>query len=120
MITKLSEKAKEGGSYTIVAAFNEVTVDAEGIVTKTPFTPNAGLNWSLKDKNGNTVNGRTGVAITPAESVMITLFGDDLALAGGSAERAVTIAGTYNGTAGNNLPLVDEVHFQILNLIGKP
>jgi len=117
MITKLSEKAKEGGSFTILAAFYEKQVNAQGIIVKTPFTPNAGLTWNLKDMDGNSIRSDT---ITPAETVMITLYGTDLALAGGSDERSVTIIGTYNGTAGSNLPLVDEVHFQIDNLIGQP
>ena len=115
-IKKLSEKAIEGGSFTIVAEFKEVDVDG----TKTSFIPKAPLVWSLKDKDGTEINGRTDVSLTPASLVKIALAGDDLALTGSSALRVVTIEGTYDGLAGNNLPVVSEVHFEIMNAIGMP
>lgn len=115
-ITKLSEKAPEGGSFTIVAEFKEVDVDG----TTTSFTPKSPLVWSLKDKSGNIINSRDAVPLTPASSVKISLAGDDLALAGASALRAVTIEGTYDGLAGTDIPVVAEVRFEVVNLIGMP
>ncbi len=115
MPTKLSEKAVEGSTFTIRAEFNEVLPDG----TKTPVVPNAPLTWSLWDKDGNVINSRTAVPITPAVSVDIVLSGADLALtANHPVKRFVTITGTYNGVAGNDLPLLDEASFQILNLVG--
>jgi hypothetical protein len=118
MSTKLPEKAIEGSTYGIKVEFTEKTdpSDPEGI----PFTPNSGLKWSLKDKAGNEVNGRTDEPLTPAESVIIVLKGADLALGGGSTHRYVTVEGTYNGVLGDNLPIVDEASFQIVNLVGMP
>jgi hypothetical protein len=52
--------------------------------------------------------------------VIITLSGDDLALAGGGVSRYVTVEGTYDGTAGLDMPVVEEVSFDIENLKGQP
>jgi hypothetical protein len=113
---KLAEKAVEGSTFVILAEFNERAPDG----TLTPFVPNSGLTWSLKDKEGNTINDRTAVPIDPPlQSVKIVLFGDDLKTFPGKATRRyVTIQGTYNGVGGNDLPLIDEASFQIENLVG--
>ena len=116
MPTKLSEKAVEGSTFGIVFAFAE-KVDGELF----PYTPNSGLTWSLKDKHGAPVNNQTDKPLTPlAPSITLVLIGADLALAGGPTDRYVTIEGTYDGVLGTDLPLVDEVSFQIENLIGQP
>jgi hypothetical protein len=115
MPTKLSEKAVEGSTFTIRAAFNEILPDG----SKAPFVPNSPLTWSLRDKDGAVINARIAVPLVPAEEVDIVLFGDDLALRDNHPlRRFVTVIGTYNGVAGNDLPLIDEVSFQILNLVG--
>lgn len=116
MPTKLSQKAVEGSTFTIVVEFNEKLPDG----TSEPVVPNSGLTWSLSDKDGNIINEREDVSIDPpAQSVMITLSGNDLnTFAGKSTRRFVTIKGSYNGTAGNNLPLAEEASFQIDNLVG--
>lgn len=117
MPTKLREKAVEGSTFTVRASFNEVLPDG----TKNPVVPNSGLVWSLKDKDGVVVNSRTSEPLTPAAFVDIVLQGADLALADDHpVRRFVTVSGTYNGLAGNNLPIIDEVSFQISNLVGKP
>jgi hypothetical protein len=118
MSQKLSEKAIENSTYGIKVEFKEKTDPSDEVGT--PFTPNSGLVWSLKDKAGNPVNGKTDVSIGSAESIVIVLKGDDLALSGGPVRRYVTVEGTYNGVLGNNLPIVDEVSFPIQNLRGKP
>lgn len=116
MPQKLSEKAVEKSSFTIRFEFNERT--PSGLV---PFVPNSGLIWSLVDEDGQTINNRQDVSIDPpAQTVDVVLIGNDLALAGGHpVTRYVTISGTYNGTAGNNLPVIDEASFQIVNVKGK-
>ncbi len=116
MSQKLSEKAQEGSTFPIRVDFT-VKVDPDDVVG-TPFTPNSGLTWSLKDKDGNEVNGRTGIPITSAESIIIVLSGADLALSGGPIRRYVTVKGTFNGVLGDDLPLMGEVSFQIQNLVG--
>lgn len=118
MSEKLSEKAQEGSTFAIKVDFT-VKVDPDDEVG-IPFTPNSGLIWSLKDKDGTEVNGKTDVPITSAESITIVLSGDDLALSGGPVHRYVTVEGTFNGVLGNDLPLVGEASFQIQNLVGMP
>ncbi|MCK5604786.1 hypothetical protein KAR91_23050 [Candidatus Pacearchaeota archaeon] len=118
MSQKLSEKAKEGSTFAIRVDFTvKANPDDDA---GTPFTPNSGLIWSLKDQNGDPVNGKTDMPIGSAESITIVLSGADLALVGGAVRRFVTIEGTFNGVLGDNLPLVDEVSFQIENLVGMP
>jgi len=116
MPTKLSEKAIEGSTFAIKTDF--AVKDDPSDEVGTPFIPNAGLVWSLVDKDGSIVNDRIDEPLTPAESVTIVLKGDDLALTGGPVRRYVIVRGTFNGVLGNNLPLVDEVSFQIENLKG--
>ena len=115
MPTKLSQKAVEGSTFTIRAEFNEVLPDG----TKTPIVPNSPLVWSLWDKDGGVVNGRINQLLVPAESVDVVLSSGDLALTDNHpVRRFVTVEGTYNGVAGNDLPMIDEVSFQISNLVG--
>lgn len=118
MSEKLSEKAQEGSTFAIKVGFT-VKADPDDAVG-IPFTPNTGLTWSLADKDGNEINGKTDVEIDTGESIIIVLKGDDLALAGGPTRRYVTVKGTFNGVLGNNLPLIGEVSFQIQNLVGMP
>jgi len=117
MPTKLiTPKAVEGSTFIIRAEFFEATPGGQ-----TPLVPKAGLNWSLRDKNKNIINGRNGVVINPASSVDIVLSGADLASAGNhSTERFLTVKGTYDGVGGNDLPIVDEVEFHVTNLLGEP
>lgn len=116
MPIKIPERAVEGSTFTIVVEFNEVTPDG----VRNPIVPNSGLKWSLKDKSGNAINSKTDIPIDPpAQSIMITLSGDDLkTFLGKTTRRFVTVEGTYNGVAGNNLPLIQEGSFQIDNLVG--
>ncbi len=116
MPTKLSEKAIEGSTFAIKTDFTVKTDPSDEVGT--PFTPNSGLTWSLTDKDGRIVNDRIAVPLTPAESVIIVLKGNDLALAGNSVRRYVIVRGTFDGVLGDNLPLIDEVSFLIQNLKG--
>ena len=116
MPTKLLEKAIEGSTFAIKTDFTVKTDPSDDVGI--PFTPNSGLTWSLTDKDGNIVNNRLDEGITSAESVVIVLKGDDLVLTGGPVQRYVIIRGTFDGVLGNNLPLIDEVYFQIQNLKG--
>ncbi len=116
MPTKLPEKAIEGSTYAIKTDF-AVKTDPDDLVG-TPFTPNAGLTWSLVNKDGTVVNNRIDEPLTSAESVTIVLEGDDLALAAGPVRRYVIVRGTFNGVLGNNLPLIDEASFLIQNVKG--
>lgn len=116
MPTDLLEKAIEESTFAIKTDFTVKTDPSDPVGT--PFTPNSGLAWSLTDKDGNVVNDRIDEPLTPAESVIILLKGDDLALSGGPVRRFVIVRGTYNGVLGNNLPILDEASFMIQNLKG--
>jgi hypothetical protein len=116
-VIKLEDKATEGGTYGIeISFFEKANPDAD----RTPFTPNAGLLWSLRDKYGNVINDKEDEPIDSDETITIVLSGNDLALVGGPETRYVTVEGTYNGVLGNDLVLIGEVSFQIKNLVGKP
>ena len=114
-ITHLSEIAPEGGTFGVRCDFVEKMPEGD-----VEFTPKPDPSWSLTDENGSPVNGKTDVPITAAQSITIVLKGDDLALAGGSAKRYVTVTGTYDGVLGNDLTVIKEFSFQINNLKGKP
>ena len=116
MPTKLLEKAIEESTFAIKTDFTVKTDPSDPVGT--PFIPNSGLSWSLTDKDGGIVNDRIDEPLTPAESVIILLKGDDLALTGGPVRRYVIVRGTYNGVLGNNLPILDETSFMIQNLKG--
>jgi len=112
MTVKVSVRAGEESTYFVDADFTDE--DDVAVV------PNS-ITWSLRTASGIIVNGRSAVSVTPAASITIVLFGDDLALNGDSdtRERFVTIEATYNSTLGNNLPLVDEAAFEITDFVGK-
>jgi len=117
MPTKLPDKAVEGSTFGIRADF----FDRSPGGVSTPFTPNTGLTWDLRDADGAIVNEKEDEPISEAESVYIVLSGADLALVDNHpVERFVTIKGTYDSALGNDLPLIDEVSFQIKNLVGEP
>ena len=116
MTSKLSVIVQEGSTFGIKVDFIEKTLDGE---EGAPIIPNPGLTWSLTDVDGSPINNRVDVPLDRAESVVVVLSGDDLALnAGYPVRRYLTIQGTYNSFLGINLALKDELSFQIENLVG--
>lgn len=110
----INDRAQERSTYTVVGEFFEKSSDPNHQVA---ITPNTGV-WSLQDTQGNYINGRVDVPFTPAPSVVVTLFGDDLALGGDYPEyRVLTFEGTYDTVFGTNLPYRIQLKFQIENLI---
>ena len=109
MPTHLDELADEESTFVVTVPF----VDEDG----SPITPDTGLNWTLSDREGNVINGRNAVTITPATTVHIAIFGDDLALPDiNDRIRVVTVQGTYDSALGNNLPIKIEITFGIASL----
>ena len=109
MPTVLTTHAVEKSTFVITVAFQDEQGNA--------VTPNE-LTWTLTDMNGNIINGRDQVSITPASSVDIVLSGDDLALEGDAPElRVLTVAGTYSSDIGSDLPIKDSVRFIVDNLV---
>ena len=109
MPTTLTTHAVEKSTFVITVAFQ----DEQG----NSVTPNE-LTWTLTDMNGNVINNRDQVSITPDSSVDIVLSGDDLALEGDAPElRVLTVEGTYSSDLGNDLPIKDSVRFIVDNLV---
>jgi hypothetical protein len=92
-------------------------------------TPTA-IHWTLKNLDGTVVNNRSGVAVAvPDTSIIIVLYGDDLAMTGVGARtekvegetvtvsevRFLVVTATYNSTLGTGLPLVGVLEFRVLN-----
>ena len=109
-MTILTTNAIEKSTFVITASFTDEDGNA--------VTPNE-LTWTLSDSDGTVINSRQDVSLTPATSVDILLQGDDLVVSGNRDDRRriVLIEGTYNSAAGSDLPIRDEVKFQIVDLI---
>ena len=103
----LTKKAVEGSTFVVTLSFTDE--NGQSVVPNT-------LSFSLTDLRGNFINDRKNISITPAASVDILLSGADLMVTDGK-KRILYISGTYNSDAGNNLPLKDEVNFEIENLV---
>lgn len=109
MPSEITTHAVENATFVITIAFTDETSAA--------VTPDTGLNWTLTDAAGNVINSRSAVTITPASSVDIILSGNDLAIGNNGTKRILTIQGTYDSSAGSNLPLKDEIVFYIHDLL---
>ena len=105
-ITVLSEHAMERSTYLIPVAFT----DEDGAAV----TPTAAI-WSLVKANGDVINGREDVALTPATSVGILLYGADLAILDGQGyeARSVVVRYTYDSTLGDSIPGKQEIVFTV-------
>jgi len=111
-VVRLSEYAREEGTYGVELTFTDEDGDA--------LTPNA-LEWRLSTTDGTVVNSRSGVAILPtASTVTVVLSGDDLEILSTQDNRLrrLTIVGTFDSSLGSNLPLHAECEFNICDLVG--
>lgn len=112
MPSQLSLHAIDKSTYIVVASFTDEQGDA--------VTPKS-VNWTLSDTAGNIINGRYEVSETPAASVGIVLYGEDLAHLGNSLPRVVTVEAVYDSvTYGNDLPIKEAIEFLIDDLIVVP
>jgi hypothetical protein len=83
----------------------------------TAVTPTS-ATWTLTDKDGTVINNRNAVTISSlSTSVTIVLSGDDLRIADGKT-RKLLVQAIYSSTEGDDLPLNDELEFQIQRLVG--
>jgi hypothetical protein len=108
-----ANKAREKGSYFPELSFADRNGDA--------VTPNT-MTWTLSKEDGTVVNEREDIEETPAASIVVVLFGDDLAtFAGDNFQRVLTSKITYdtiiNGVTYTDLPENDELHFSIEGLV---
>jgi hypothetical protein len=84
------------------------------------FVPKT-LSWTLSKTDGSIVNEREDIEVeTPASTVTIGLSDLDLVLpAAYDLLRIFTLSGTYDSVLGSDLPIVDEVAFEIDPAINK-
>ena len=105
--------ATEGSAYPVTIA---LTDDAGGALIPDTAT------WTLTDLDGNVINSRNAVSLTPASSMTLVLSGDDLDVATGyeKAERALIIEGTYTDpTFGSGLDFRQEFRLTVEALTEK-
>lgn len=109
MPTTIKTQAVEESTYVVTVSFTNAAGTA---VTPTSAT------WSLLDKDGEIVNSRNAVTISSlSTSVDILLSGDDLQIADGKT-RKLLVEAVYSSDEGSNLPLKDQLTFQIQDLVG--
>lgn len=104
----LTKKANEESTYVIRIDF----YDEDGL----SLVPNT-VVWTLTDSDGTVMNSRTAVAASAAARVNITLSGNDLALPTVDTKRILYISSAYDSLYGTNLPLNEEVEFDIEPLV---
>lgn len=110
MSTQLATPAIEESTYVVVATFLDENGDA--------VVPNS-VSWTLTNQTGSVINSRTHVSETPASSVNIVLFGDDLKVLDGLS-RLLTIEAEYDSSLGSGLPLNDSATFHLEDLVHLP
>jgi hypothetical protein len=105
--------AKERSSYTITLS-NWVDAIGETVLPEE-------ISWTLTDLDGNIINGRDEVALTPDDTVVILLDSDDLVVT--TAEqykdtviRIISVAATYTSSLGNDLWTREEYRLRIAPL----
>jgi len=111
MPTKVTTEAIEKSTFVISVSFTDE--DDSAVV------PNSGLTWTLTDMDGDVINNRENVSITPASTIYIVLQGDDLEIADSSNNyegRIITVEGTYDSDLGSDLPMKDTCRFDVINL----
>ena len=81
----------KGGTAIVEVSFTDENGDS--------VVPNT-VEYTLK-KEGVVVNSKEDISVTPSASVSISLVGDDLP----QGDVYFYINGTYNSSAGDNLPL---------------
>lgn len=107
MVTKITTKAPENGTYMFVVAFTDE--DATSVVPTE-------ISWSLTDRHGNIVNNREDVSVTAAATITIVLSGNDLVLSNPHDNvRILLIEAVYDSDLGSSLPLKGEAVFEIEN-----
>jgi hypothetical protein len=80
-------------------------------------TPSS-ITWKLTDRNGNVINSRTAVSVTPAATVEFALTGNDLALSGDDTGRVLLISWEYDSSLGSDLVGREQAHFSIEAMVG--
>ena len=96
----ISQQFVEGSTGVITVAFT----DTDGVAV----TPNSLAYTLIRD--GEIVNSREDITLTPSSTVNIVLYGNDL-LAG---TTKIIIEGTYDSSIGSNLPIKKWDCFEVI------
>ena len=108
MAAVLDVEALEGSTYVVTASFTDEDGD--------PVAPNS-VTWTLTDSDGDVVNGRLAVVVTPASSVNVVLYGDDLeASPPDGGYLLFTVEATYDSALGSVLPLKGQARLVVQEL----
>ena len=106
----LRELAEEQSTYPVLVRCE----DEQG----SAVVPNEAF-WSLMKLDGEIVNGRDRIPLTPSFEMTVLMTGDDLAVEDGETrKRTLLIEGTYDSDMGNDLPIRDSARFRIKDLKG--
>lgn len=98
--------ATHEGTFVVTFAFT----DAAG----NSVVPNI-VSWTLFDRSSAVMNGRSGVSVTPAATVNITLSDADLDADEGVDEwRVFFVEYEYDSTEGTDLPMNGAALFKIV------
>ncbi len=107
IITAATKAAKQNGTFAIDLSFQDEEGDAV-----TPTT----VNWTLRNSDGEIVNSRNTVSLTPAASIELVLSGDDLPADEADGEYShlwIIVAGTYSSDLGEGIPFSDQVRISV-------
>ena len=109
MPVKITVHAREENSYTVVCTFTDE--DTNGCVPNT-------LAWTLTDMDGNVINGRDAVSVTPsatAENILLTPT-DTTIISGQNNKRLFLAEWTYDSDYGTGLTSKKDAIIVIDNL----
>lgn len=110
MPTTLVTKAEEQSTYVVQVDFADE--DGNAVVPDSIY-------WKLTDSDGNVINSRNSVSVTPASTIYITLEGDDLQVVtgkGSNKKRVLTVWGVYDSDLLTDAPFKDSCAFFLKDL----
>ena len=109
MPAKIEVHAREENSYTVVCTFTDE--DDSGCVPNT-------LTWTLTDMDGNVLNGRDAVSVSPsatAENILLAPT-DTTIISGQNNKRLFLVEWTYDSDYGTGLYGKEQAIFVIDDL----
>lgn len=127
MAFELKTRATEQGTLILEGT---ATVGTSAVV------PNGDVLWTLTKLDGTVINSRQDVSVTPSGSLItIALSDNDLQMFSDDpvqsvklgttvvrlkvGKRVLLVEFTYNSSVGNNLPVKDQVFFQVEEVIAN-
>ena len=110
MATRLSTSVMEGSTLVVTCDFTDEDGNDE--------IPTA-IVWNLVDEDGETVNSRSDVAVSPpAASVDIVLSGDDLPAGGKeNAKLYMDVEATYDSDLGSGLKIRGQIEIPVEGIL---